>query len=60
MVEYTSERRCFSTASKGQKFKKFTEEERAEIVNKYISGKGSYGSIALEYKISKKNSRVND
>ena len=54
MVEYTSERRCFSMASKGQKFKNFTDEERTEIVNKYISGKGSYGSIASEYKISKK------
>ncbi len=40
--------------SKGQKFKNFTDEERTEIVNKYIFGKGSYGSIALEYKISKK------
>ena len=41
-------------AKKGQKFKSFTDEERTEIINKYISGQGSYGSIALEYKISKK------
>lgn len=41
-------------ASKGQKFRNFTDKERTEIINKYISGKGSYGSIAAEYKISKK------
>ena len=29
-------------ASKGQKFIRFTEEERTEIVGQYLSGQGSY------------------
>ena len=41
-------------ASKVQKFRNFTDEEQNEIINKYIFGKGSYGSIAAEYKISKR------
>ena len=39
-------------AKKGQKFKKFTNEERTEIVNKYLSGKYSYERVAKEYQIS--------
>ncbi len=39
-------------ASKGQKFIKFTDEERTEIVGKYISGKCGYKSLAREYDIS--------
>ena len=52
MVEYTSERRCFLMASKGQKFRRFSDEERTEIVNKYLSGKYSYQTLANEYGIS--------
>ena len=39
-------------ALKGQKFKTFTNEERTEIVNKYMSGKYSYAILAKEYNIS--------
>ena len=39
-------------ALKGQKFIRFTDEERAEIVNQYLSGQGSYRSIAKELGIS--------
>ena len=41
-------------AKKGQKFKLFTNEERTEIVNKYLSGKYSYATLANEHKISRK------
>ena len=41
-------------AKKGQKFKKFTDEERTEIVGKYLSGKHSYTTLANEYNISRK------
>ena len=36
-------------AKKGQKFRKFTNEEREEIVSKYLSGKYSYEQVAKEY-----------
>ena len=39
-------------AKKGQKFRKFTNEERKEIVSKYLSGKYSYEQVAKEYQIS--------
>ena len=39
-------------ALKGQKFIRFTDEERTEIVNQYLSGQGSYRSIAKELGIS--------
>ena len=39
-------------ATKGQKFKTFTNEERTEIVSKYMSGKYSYAFLATEYNIS--------
>lgn len=39
-------------AKKGQKFRKFTNEEREEIVSKYLSGKYSYKRVAKEYQIS--------
>ncbi len=39
-------------ASKGQKFRRFSDEERTEIVNKYLSGKYSYQTLANEYGIS--------
>ena len=41
-------------ATKGQKFKTFTNEERTEIVSKYMSGKYSYAILAKEYNISGK------
>ena len=52
MIEYISERRCFLMASKGQRFRRFSDEERTEIVNKYLSGKYSYQTLANEYGIS--------
>ena len=39
-------------AKKGQKFRKFSNEERTEIVGKYLSGKYGYKSLAKEYNIS--------
>lgn len=39
-------------ALKGQKFMRFTDEERTEIVGKYLSGKYGYKSLAKEYDIS--------
>ncbi len=42
-------------AKKGQKFKSFTNEERTEIVSKYMSGKYSYSTLAKEYNISWKS-----
>lgn len=39
-------------AKKGQKFLKYSDEERAEIVKKYLSGKYGYHSLAKEYGIS--------
>ena len=39
-------------ASKGQKFIRFNDEERTEIVGQYLSGQGSYKSIAKDRGIS--------
>ena len=39
-------------AKKGQKFIRFTDEERTEIVGKYLAGKGGYRALAREYGIS--------
>ena len=38
-------------ASKGQKFNKYTEELKLEIVNKYLNNQGSSRSLAKEYGI---------
>ena len=38
-------------AKKGQRFRKFTDEERTEIVGKYLKG-NTYERIAKEYDIS--------
>ena len=52
MIKYISEMSCiFIMATKGQKFKTFTNEERTEIVSKYMSGKYSYAILAKEYNI---------
>jgi transposase len=37
---------------KGQKYSKFTDEERTEIVKKYIKGNSTYKMIADEYGMS--------
>ncbi len=42
-------------ASKGQKFNKYTEELKLEIVNKYLNNQGSSRSLAKEYGISYKS-----
>ena len=40
-------------ASKGQKFRRYTDEERTEIVSKYLSGKyNTYVELAKEYGMS--------
>ena len=39
-------------ASKGQKFRRYSDVERTEIVNKYLSGKYGYGTLAKEDGIS--------
>ncbi len=39
-------------ASKGQKFNKYTEEIKLEIVNKYLNNQGTSRSLAKEYGIS--------
>ena len=50
MLEYTSERRCFSMASKGQKFLKYSDKEKSEIIEKYKKGESGY-QLAKEYGI---------
>lgn len=42
-------------AKKGQKFRIYSDEERTEIVNKYLSGNYSYELLAREYGMSKKS-----
>ena len=42
-------------ATKGQKFNKYTEELKLEIVNKYLNNQGSSRSLAKEYGISYKS-----
>lgn len=42
----------FSSSLKGQKFRRFSDEERTEILNKYLSGKYSYQILVNEYGIS--------
>lgn len=39
-------------AKKGQKFNKYSEELKIEIVNKYLNNQGSSRSLAKEYDIS--------
>ena len=41
-------------AKKGQKFNKYTPEQRKEIVDKYLSGQGSFRSLSKEYGMSHK------
>ena len=50
MLEYTSERRCFLMVSNGQKFNKYTEEQRIEIIQRYVNGESGY-RLAKEYGI---------
>lgn len=40
-------------AKKGQTFKKYTPEFRKEVVERYLKGEGSAGSLGAEYDISK-------
>ena len=40
-------------AKKGQKFNKYTPEQRKEILDKYFSGQASQGFLAKEYGISR-------
>ena len=41
-------------AKKGQRFRKYTDEERDKIVTEYISSDVSYASIGKKYGISRK------
>ena len=52
MVVYTSERRCFSMASKGQKFNKYVDDLKEKILAKYNSGI-SGPQLSKEYGISR-------
>lgn len=42
MIEYTSERRCFSMASKGQKQNKYDQMLKEEVLSKYLNGVSSW------------------
>ena len=50
MIKYTSERRCFIMASKGQKFRKYSNEERDILLKEYFEGASS-GCLARKYDI---------
>ena len=52
MIEYTSERRCFLMASKGQKFNKYFGDLKEEILSKYNFGTPG-PQLAKEYGISR-------
>ena len=41
MIKYASERRCIFMAKKGQKFQKYTQQEKEEYVRMYQEGKPS-------------------
>ena len=51
MLEYTSERRCFSVASKGQKFKKHNNDIKEIILDRYLKRESSV-SLGKEFGIS--------
>ena len=51
MLEYTSERRCFSVASKGQKFKKHNKDIKEIILDRYLKRESSV-SLGKEFGIS--------
>ena len=51
MLEYTSERRCFIVARKGQKFQKIDDSVKKEIIEKYIKGYSSR-YLSREYEVS--------
>ena len=53
MIEYTSERRCFSMASKGQKFNKYSSNLKEEIINGLLDGK-SYTELSRKYDVPAK------
>lgn len=40
-------------AKKGQKFREYSNEERENIVTKYLSGNCSYNILAREYQVSR-------
>ncbi len=42
-------------ASKGQKFNKYSDELKEEIIQKYLDGKGTARSLGKEYNISYKS-----
>ena len=50
MIKYTSERRCFIMASKGQKFRKYSDEERDIVLKEYFEGASSH-YLARKYDI---------
>lgn len=53
MIEYTSERRCFSMASKGQKFNRYSSNLKDEIINELLEGK-SYTELSRKYDVPAK------
>lgn len=52
MVEYISERRCFSMASKNQKFNKYSKKFKNEILKKLKEGVSS-NYLSKKYNISR-------
>lgn len=52
MIEYTSERRCFLMASKGQKFNKYSDELKHEILTLLEQGLSS-NYLSQKYQISR-------
>ncbi len=55
MLKYTSERRCIFIALKGQKFKKYSLEEKEKIIKKYNEG---ISSSYLEKKYGISNNTI--
>jgi len=51
MLQYISEKRCIFTASKGQKFKKYSIQEKEKIIEEYNKGISS-SYLEKEYSIS--------
>lgn len=49
----------FLMAKKGQKFKKYTDEEKANIISEYLEGKESLKSIAEKYGITSRKTVFN-
>ena len=54
MIKYTSERRCIFVASKGQKFRKYSQDTIFLIVNEYKNTDMSFSQLSKKYDIPMK------